>query len=325
MESELRSRLRGVKLRALVSEHLADTSVQEAQSFAPGAALIHDGIAWVYLDERPAVRLGAALAWALRAGAAELHVIAEQGTGVLARRAGEFAVPITVWHAEGRRLWPAVAEPLLISTDPPVHHRQFRQAIADAGAEPMEEHGVLAGEVRGLEVCRVVDDPYLATTRLEVGVGVHDREAFAMLHGDEPAPAALARIVEIVTRHRSWDAPPHPLNRFARERLLRWRALQDPASLGAAELHAVPPPVPRTNLKDPVPCVAAGFDAGGRPVVAVFSTGVELDLITFAADARLSSGPDARLLVATPERDQLKVTGELADALLRPAELIAFG
>jgi hypothetical protein len=325
VESDLRSRLLGVKLRALVSEHLADTSVREAQAFAPGAALVHDGIAWVYLDERPAGRLGAALAWALRVGAAELHVIAEQGTGVLARRAGEFAVPITVWHAEGRRLWPAVVEPPLISTDPPVHHRQFRQTIADAGAEPVEEHGVLAGEVRGLEVCRVVDDAYLATTRLEVGVGVHDREAFAMLHGDEPAPEALARIVEIVTGHRTWGAPPHPLNRFARERLLRWRALQGPASLGAVELQPVPPPVPRTNLKDPVPCVAAGFDADGRPVVAVFSTGVELDLITFAADARLCNRPDARLLVATPARDQLKVTGELADALLRPAELIAFG
>ncbi len=325
MDSDLRSRLVGIKLRALVSDHLASSSVGEPHAFAPGAALVNDGAAWVYLDDRPAGRLGAALAWAFRAAAGELQVIAEQGTGVLARRAGEFEMPITVWHAEGRRLWPAVAEPPLISTDPPVHHRQFRQTIADAGAEPIEEHGVLAGEVRGLEVCRVVDDAYLGTTRLEVGVGVHDREAFAMLHGDEPAPEALARIVEIVRGHRSWDAPPHPLNRFARERLLRWRALQDPVSVGAAELQPVPPPVPRSNLKDPVPCVAAGTDAGGRRLVAVFSTGVELDLIAFAADARLSDEPDARLVVATPERDQLKVTSELAGGLLRPAELIAFG
>ncbi len=54
------------------------------------------------------------------------------------------------------------------------------------------EHGVLVGEVRGLEVCRVVDDPHLGTTRLEVGVGAHDREAFQMLHGDVPAIELLA-------------------------------------------------------------------------------------------------------------------------------------
>ena len=327
VSSELRSRLVGIKLRTLVSEHLGSASIDEPQTFAPGAALVHEGAAWVYLDDRPASRLGAALAWTIRAGAGELHVIAEEGTGVLARRAGEFELPITVWHAEGRQLWPAVAEPLLPATEPPAHHRQWRQAIADAGAEPVEEHGVLVGEVDGLEVSRVVDDPYTGTTRLEVGVGVHDREAFAMLHGDEPAPEALARIVEVVHRHRSPDARPHPLNRFAAERLLRSRALAEPSLVGAAELQPVPPPVPRPNLKDPVPCVAVGTDIEGNKLVVVFSSGVDLDLIPFAADARLmvaagDTDAEPRLVVVTPARDRLKVTEQLAATLRRPAELV---
>ena len=49
------------------------------------------------------------------------------------------------------------------------------------------EHGVVTGEVRGLEVCRVVDDRTTGDgVRLEVGVGAHDREAFAIIHGDVP-------------------------------------------------------------------------------------------------------------------------------------------
>jgi hypothetical protein len=323
-----RSRLVGIKLRALVAEHLGSDAVGEPQPFGPGAALVHEGAAWVLLDDRPGSRLGAALAWAVRSAATQLHVIADEATGTLARRAIEFAYPVSVWHAEGRGLWPAVAEPLTLSVDPPIHHRQFRQAIVDAGADPVEEHGVLAGEVHGLEVSRVVDDPYLGTTRLEVGVGVHDRQAFAMLHGDEPAPEALARVVEVVRRHRQPGADQHPLNRLARERLLRWQALQSPALVGAAELLPVPPPVVRANLKDPVPAVAAGTDQSGVPLVAVFSTGVDLDLVPFAADARLAveaalGGGRRRLLVVTPARDQLPVTSELAAMLRRPAVLIA--
>jgi hypothetical protein len=319
-----RSRLNAVKLRALVVDHLADTDVPAAEPFGPGAALVHDDAAWVYLDDRPEARLGAALARATRAQVSSLHVIAESGTGVLARRAPEFSLPIAVWHAEGRRLWQAVAEPSEYSAEPPIHHRQWRQTIADAGADPVEEYGVLAGEVRGLEVCRVVDDPDTGSTRLAVGIGAHDREAFAMLHGDEPASEALARVADVIRPHRSLEAPPHPLNRLARERLLRWLAVEQPARVGASRLEPVPPPVPRVDLKQPVPCVAMGVDDLGRAVVAVFSTGADLDVIPFAADARLGCDGDARLLVVTPHRDRLKVTRDLAAALRRPADLVSF-
>ena len=55
------------------------------------------------------------------------------------------------------------------------------------------EHGVLLGEVDGLEVCRVVLVDGVA--HLEVGVGRHDREAFALMHGDVPPAEALVGVV----------------------------------------------------------------------------------------------------------------------------------
>ncbi len=324
-----RSRLVGIKLRALVRDHIGDDSLGEPAGFAPGAGLLHGNVAWVLLDQRPASRLGAALAWALRAGATSLEVIAEEGTGVLARRAMAFSFPITVWHADGRSLWPAVAEPITPPAAVPEHHRELIPVIEAGGADPVEEHGVLAGEVRGLEVCRVVDDPYLGTTRLEVGVGTHDREAFTMIHGDVPTVDSLARIVDAVTEHRRADAAPHPLNRLGRERLMRWRLIAEPDLVGAVSLAPAPPPVPRPNLKDPTPCVATGVDADGRSVIVVCASGVDLELVPFAADARTAldgSNPgvgSSRLVLVTPSRDRLPVIDALADRLLQPAEFVS--
>jgi hypothetical protein len=323
-----RSRLLGIKLRALVREHLSDELVPDPVAFAPGSALIHRGEAWVYLDDNPTSRLGAALAWAMRAGAAAVNAITESGSGVLARRASQFATPISVWHVDERMLWPAVAEPFAAVAPPPPEHMAFWDLIESSGAQPAVEHGVLAGEVRGLEVCRVVDDPAAGEARLDVGIGHHDRDAFAMIHGAVPTPESLARVVAAVEQERRIDAPPHPFNRLARERLLRWAVIQDPALIGAVELPPGEPPVPRVNLKDAVPCVAVGADEQGQPIVAVCSVGVDLDLIPYAADARLAAeaadpgvaGVSSRLVVITPPRDRIKVTKELAERLDRPCE-----
>jgi hypothetical protein len=325
-DAERRSRLVGLKLRALVRDHLADDAVPEASGFALGAALRHGDEAWVLLDERPV--LGAALAWMLRSGATSLNVVAEKETGLLARRAADFAAPVTVWHAIERSLVPAVPEPAVEPIRLPAHHEEFRALIESAGAEPHVEHGVLVGEVRGLEVCRVVDDPHLGTTRLEVGVGAHDREAFQMLHGDVPTSDSLARIVEVVAQHRRVDAPQHPLNRLAAERFLRWRLLEEPSLVGADGLWPSPPPVPRPNLKDPTPCVAVGRDVAGE-VMVVCASGVDLDLVPYAADARSAysaADPDVarpRLVIVTPSRDRIKVTGEIAGLLRHSVEFVS--
>ena len=100
--------------------------------------------------------------------------------------------------------------------------------IAAGGATPAIEHGVLVGEVRGLEVCRVVTDAATGDTRLEVGIGQHDREAFQMLHGDVPTVEALAKVVAAVEPHRQHGAAPHPLNRLGQEQALRATADRRP-------------------------------------------------------------------------------------------------
>ena len=134
--------------------------------FPGGAALTVDGEAWVLLEEQPRRGLGGALAWASRQGAGSLHLVAEQGTGLLARRAAEFSLPTTVWHADGRTLLPAVPEPLPAVRPVDADEAALLDLIVDGGADPVVEHGVLAGEVEGLEVCRVVTDPVTGQPRI---------------------------------------------------------------------------------------------------------------------------------------------------------------
>jgi len=324
-DPQRRSALLGLKLGALVRDH-ADGGPAVLEPFAAGAALIRDGEVWVLADDRPERALGPALAWARQHGEdGPLHLIVDDpgAAGILARRAQWFIAPPRVWRAEGRALVPA--EPARYEPPAPVTDDRLSLVplIEAAGATPVTEHGVVAGEVAGLEVCRAVIDPDLGVTRLEVGVGAHDREAFLLVHGDVPPEAALAEVVVAVAEHRRPGAPPHPLNRLNAERLLRWRLIEEPSLVGALVLEAAPPPVPRVNLKDAVPCVAVGVDDDGGAVVVACSVGIDLDLVPFAADARGAVGlDDARLLLAVPERDDHPVTRALATGLRQPAEVV---
>jgi hypothetical protein len=244
---------------------------------------------------------------------------------VLARRAAGFDFPITVWHIDGRALLPGVAEPLLAPPPPAASHLAFTDDIRRAGATPVVEHGVVTGEVRGLEVCRVVDDPHSGTVRLEVGVGAHDREAFAIIHGDVPTVEALRGVVRAVDEHRRPDAPQHPLNRLAPERLLRWQLEQTPDRLGLVSLVPAQPPAPRTNVKDRVPCAALGTRRDGSSVLVVCSAGVDLDLVPYALDARhVPSVEVGEVMVVAPERDLVPVTVEIAALAAQPLSLVPF-
>ena len=203
------------------------------------------------------IGLGPAIAWALRNGAGELDLVADVPLSVAARRAGEFTMPIRVWAIDGRRLVGVDAARPPASSAADARLLALVDDIEAAGATVVVEHGVVTGEVRGLEVCRVVDSAE-GTVRLEVGVGPHDREAFAIIHGNVPARNALAGVVDAVAAARSLDSPGHPLNRLAPERRLRWRLEQEPWLVGMASVRPAEPPVPRRGLKHRCPCAASG-------------------------------------------------------------------
>ena len=353
-DDDRRGRLLGIKLRALVGDHLGRTIDAEPAALTGGAALRVDDAAWILIDGGAARSFGAALAWSIRNGASSLHVVVEHDSGLLARRARACSFPVTVWFPQDRVLLPVVSEPLAVPATPVPDHLAFVDVIEGAGATAVVEHGVVVGEVRGLEVCRVVDQPTVglfaelgdvgpmdlgpagaapadagatgpvdrpAGVQLEVGVGANDREAFALLHGDIPTVEALATVVESVAAVRSPDAPQHPLNRLAQERALRWRLQQDPSLVRAVRLEPAEPPVPRRNLTEVVPCLARAVVADGSEIAVVCSVGIDVDLVPFVADVQAAgAGP---VTVAVPRRDLVGITDDLASLLHEPVELVA--
>ncbi len=339
--SERRRKLLGIKLRALVSEHLGIVVDDEPVEFGTGAGLVVDGAAWVIVDGPAGRMLGACLAWAIRRDASSLDIVVERDGGQLARRAVGFDFPIGVWFPEGRNLLPVVVEAQTAVPEATAEHLDLIPLIEAGGATPLVERGIVTGDVRGLEVCRVVDEPTVGQFAelndvpaellvpsgegviLEVGVGANDREAFRIIHGHRPTVDALADVVASVTAYRTTETIQHPLNRMAPERFLRWQVQADPSILGLSHLVPVDPPVPRQSMKHPEPCVAHGVDDAGRAVAVVFSSGVDLDLIPFVADVAPSVADDVdRLLVAVPERDLVAITRDLASLLARPVELV---
>ena len=143
-----------------------------------------------------------------------------------------------------------------------------------------------------------------------------------MVHGDRPTPEALSAAVEAVKELRRPGAPSHQVNQLASERWLRSVVVRRPELVGAVSLQSAPSPVVRTDLRQRAPAPATGVDTDGHPLVVVCSTGIDVDLVPSAADARLSDGRGARLVLVVPEADDHPLTRALATALLEPAEVI---
>jgi hypothetical protein len=100
-------------------------------------------------------------------------------------------------------------------------------------------------------------------------------------------------------------------------------------------LEPIAPPLPRRNANDIGACSAIGPSATGQVVLAVCSTGVDLDVIPYAADARLAAtaggtvgaapgvaGGELHVVVALPSRDLVPLTYDLAARLVQPVELV---
>ena len=186
----------------------------------------------------------------------------------------------------------------------------------------MREHGVVAGEVCGLEVCRVVHATGFDESELEIGVGAHDRETFKLLHGRTATIESLRKVIAEVVARRVLGAQVHPLNQLARERMLRHYVCQSPQLVGAKSLQPAQPPTARTNLKDAVPCCAVGVSTSGDKMVVIFSVGVDPDVVAFGADARGQINSAAELVFAMPTRDIVPALERVAQLLRRPARFV---
>ena len=274
-------------------------------------------MAVVLAQDDPARRLGPALAWMTAQQATELRLVVDPGpvAAVLARRATAFDVPIDVVVAEGTSVVPTAPAPRHEVRPAPEGIDSLVDLITASGAEVVVEHGIVTAEVLGLEVARVVEGP--EGHRLEVGVGRHDREAFAIVHGNLPAPEALDRVIDAVRGVRVDADGVHPLRRLVPERRLRSALLAEPGLAGATSLEPAEGTLVRESLADRAVAVAVGATDEG-PVVVGCTVGLDLDAVPAAAEARDAHAPGAELRLVLPDRDRLGVVDRLLALLRRP-------
>jgi hypothetical protein len=333
MDDAQKGRLRAAKLTVLArSAGFAGESID----FAGGAALVDEAshAAWLLINAvpTPLPALGPALVWADRRGATEIDLVIDSAAtplaAIFARRAALFSQPPRVWAvaATGNELGPLVAAPPPVAVPAP-SAPALAEILVDADLEVVVENGIVRGEVRGLEVARIVhgtttagmpiDEPII-----EVGVGHADREMTLLVHAALAPEQQIARVKEIVLEQRHGGAERHPLNQLAPERWLRSQLQADPARIGLASLRAVEGSVPRPNLRDRSIAYGVGTRPDGETVVVACSVGIDLDLVPAAADARLMHAPEAPLLLVLPARDAHPVTRDLAERLVRPAAVV---
>ncbi|MBV9660310.1 MAG: hypothetical protein JO337_04055 [Acidimicrobiales bacterium] len=269
-----------------------ETAARADGSVLPGGAALLSSDpgslrAWVLIDDGAVSRLGPALAWAWRAGASAVDVLVEGelASGTVARRASAFSEPPSVWTVQGRSISPAVPSPIV--ADPVSPPAWAVSLLTSQGVEVVMEHGLLRGEVLGLEVARLVGD------HLEVGVGRHDRAARAEMRPDENVSEALAETVRVVRSLRVRDAAAHPANTLARSRWLRSVMCSAPEPFGFASLRPVAPPMPWFDLPEAgaAPCVVVSL--AGAAAVVICSEGIDLDVVPTAADCWLMYGATA--------------------------------
>ncbi len=317
-DSSHASRMAQMRLRAIAGAHVES----EVSEFGQAVGLVTDNVAWVLVTSRHERSLGPALIWALRNNATALKLFTDENAGDLARIATyfEFAIEVFAVDSSGtaQLTMPTQVEKLEVG----IADEMFAEFIKSAGAEVVREHGVVAGEVCGLEVCRVVHSVGSGESELEIGVGAHDRETFKLLHGQTATTESLRKVIAEVAARRVVGAGVHPLNQLARERMLRDYVCRSPQLVGAEFLQSAQPPLPRTNLKDTVPCCAFGVSTKGEKMVVVFSVGVDPDVVSFGADARGQINGAAELIFAMPTRDIVPAIERVARLMQRPARFV---
>ncbi|MGB3411426.1 MAG: hypothetical protein WBA45_09510 [Microthrixaceae bacterium] len=330
MQSDQRERLLASKLTGLVRS-LRPVGEGASEPEARGAlTVMTDGArAYGLIEMGGPGPVASAVLWARRNGCAELVLFVDEAASTGARFASYFSsgdVRVSVLEVAGSTASAVVAEPAPATIPAPIVPHDLIDVLRAQQLEVVAEHGVIRGELLGLEVARLVRWPAANggddELHLEAGVGRFDRDAVAAVNADMSPEDALGRTLEVVRKHRYSGAPVHPLQLLSRERWLRVSLLADPGRVGAKRLEAVAMTTEAPGMRDPHPAAAYGEHRDGQSLIAVCSTGINMATVPLAADLRAALDPSADLVILVPERDRHSATVELAAMLEGRVEVL---
>lgn len=323
-------------LRAKLSALVRDVDTEERSGQHPAAqtrgaltgVMQSGGSGFVLVDLGTPQAVAGAISWAASDDCDALTLFVDLDGAAAARYASYFTAgpSTTVREVAGASSVATSPDAVPTEVDAETPPGELLDMLAEHGLEVVIEHGVVRGELLGLEVARLVTWPTDAggdgLLHLEVGVGRFDRDAIWAVRDGSDMAGALVDTVSMVKEYRRPGAPPHPLGRLRRERWLRTVLLKEPDLVGAVELEPVAMTTEPAGLKDVHPAGAVGRMDDGRPVVVVTSVGVDLSVVPLAADLRSRIDESARLVLAVPPSDLHPVLGRLGSMLRPAAEIV---
>ncbi|HTO00470.1 MAG TPA: hypothetical protein VL068_07330, partial [Microthrixaceae bacterium] len=251
MQADQRERLLVSKLTGLVrTSGLSEDQPLDPEVRGSLTVAIAGKTAYGLIERGEPGAVASAVLWAARNSCPALTLFVDEGGPGAARFSRYFAPTgagsdLSIVVREVRGASSVVVEPdsVPVPMAAPEDAAELMDVMRSHGLEVVVEHGIVRGEVLGLEVARLVRWPASNggddELHLEAGVGRFDRDAVAAVNPDMAPETALLRTLEMVRKHRYPGAPVHPLQMLSQERWLRVSVLANPKLVGATRLEAV--------------------------------------------------------------------------------------
>lgn len=324
--------LKRAKLIAIASKYFElDDSYPIGQSQSC-VGVKKDNQIWILCEEPNGSCLISSIALAQKQKADQIYLFVPSPATSLARWASHFAsLKIQIWQFSKTSceiVPPTELEyPAPLVFDPDV----FIEAIEKTGAVGLVQDGILIADVKGLEVARVIQGPDLQF-HLMVGVGRNDRDAHAIMNPDSDPVDLLSKVVKEVLVYRKPDISLRLENTLCGQNWLRYVVLNDPSLIGASTLSPSFIPGQQIGPSSSGPALAGGFDQKGAPMGAIFSVGIDPQIILSAIDARITLArdffdnkyqpSDINILVVVPQGDDHPFITKLVNLLHPKVDLI---
>ena len=312
IDVDRRAGLNQAKMDSLLRETFPDSQFEPIQTKI-GAMRSNGTQKFLYAPNENVSPL--AISLALATDETDINLVVDASDHLLLEQTMGLATKHRLWVVEGNKLVPHPELKLEERHAPQPLNPTIASLLETNGCEIVQENGMTKGEIKGLEVARVVEGSE-GESALQVGVGIYDQEAHKLVDGNESTEEKLSRVVSEVLHYRNKQARPHPLNRVSRPKWLISELVNSPENSGLEEVRRLPVATESKAITETTPAAALAR-AENTKVLIVASVGVDLNAIPIASGLSVSTQADEIWMIQS-ERDKYPVLERQAKHLKVP-------
>ncbi len=296
IDVERRAELNQAKLNVLLKNTFPDEVFEPI--YSNSSSIYSNGKQrFLYAPEQRVSPL--AIALATETNELQTNLVVDNSEPVLLQQTHGLNAEIILWIIDDDRVVQHPDSAIEERTEINVLGEDFKELLKASGCDVVQEHGVLKGEIKGLEVARVVINDE-GQQVLQVGVGAYDQEAHKILDSQQTPEEKLFRVISQVMEYRNQKSEPHPLNRVARAKWMITEIVTSPKNFGLEEVQSLSMLEEVDTVTENHPAAAIGRTGAGS-VLIVASSGIDLQTIPVAAGLLASTGAEEVWIALSPK------------------------